>query len=211
MMDNTLAPTLALDGVWQFRLGDNATWQEISVPGCWEAQGYSKGVDGPARYRRTVTIPADWRGPILLEFDAVSYAATVYCNGQFVGRHLGLWTPFAIDITAAAELGALNTIEVEVWKPSNEVAPGGDAHAVSRGRYPLRTTLAGFLPDVATTFGGLWQSARLQLGAARFQDLRIDPDPDSGAIRVHGSVSLDESVLSRDAITIHVIVMQRRR
>jgi len=203
MIDNTLAPTIVLDGVWQFQLGDNAPWQEITVPGCWEAQGYAKTTDGPARYRQIVTIPDDWRhAPIFLEFDAVSYAATIYCNGQAVGQHMGMWTPFALDITAAAQPGAMNTIEVEVWKPTNQL---------QGGRYPLCTTLAGFLPDVATTFGGLWQSVRLRLGAARFHDLRIDPDPDTGAIRMQGAVSLDESALTRDNITIHVIVMQRKR
>lgn len=202
MIHNTLAPTISLDGIWQFQPGDNAPWQEITVPGCWEAQGYSKWLEGPARYRRTVTIPADWNdGPILLELGAVSYAATVYCNGQRVGEHGGMWTPFAVDITAAAQPGGLNTIEVEVWKPTNQL---------TGGRYPLRTTLAGFLPDVATTFGGLWQSVRLRFGAAGFHKVRIDPDPDTGAVRVRGAVTLDER-RRRDAVTILVVVMQRTR
>jgi len=203
MIHNNLAPTLALDGPWQCQTDANALWQEITVPGCWEAQGVAKTVDGPVRYRRTVLIPADWRaGPIWLEFDAVSYAATVYCNGQQVGQHVGMWTPFAIDITTAAQPGATNTIEVEVWKPTNEL---------TGGRYPLRTTLAGFLPDVATTFGGLWQAVRLRLGADGFHNLRIDPDPDTGAIRVRGAVTLDERKRSRDPVTIHLVIMQRSR
>lgn len=203
MLTNTLAPTLSLDGPWQCQPGANAPWQEITVPGCWEAQGLAKTLDGPVRYRRTVMIPVDWRdGPILLEFDAVSYAATVYCNGQLVGQHVGMWTGFAVDITAVAQSGAQNTIEVEVWKPTNEL---------SGGRYPLRTTLAGFLPDVATTFGGLWQSVRLRLGSAGFRDLRIDPAPDTGAIRVFGTVLLDERERRRAAVTIHLVVMQRTR
>lgn len=203
MIDNTLAPTLTLDGVWQFQLGEDAPWQAIPVPGCWEAQGYPKAVDGPARYRRTVLIPADWqRLPIVLEFDAVSYAATIYCNGQLVGTHVGLWTPFTVDISTVAQPGAVNTIEVEVWKPTN---------ALTGGRYPLRTTLAGFLPDVATTFGGIWQSVRLRAGNASFRDLQVDPDPDSGIIRVHGAITLDKSELSRGPFALHVVVMQRKR
>ena len=203
MIHNALAPTLSLDGAWHCQPGENAPWQAITVPGCWEAQGIAKALDGPVRYRRTVDIPADWRaGPILLEFDAVSYAATIYCNGQPVGQHVGMWTPFAVDITAAAQPGATNTIEVVVWKPTNEL---------TGGRYPLRTTLAGFLPDVATTFGGLWQSVRLRLGAEGFHHLRIDPDPDTGAIRVRGAVTLDERRRSHDPVTIHLVVMQRSR
>lgn len=215
MIYNTLAPTLVLDGPWQCQPGANAPWQEIAVPGCWEAQGVAKTLDGPVRYRRAVDIPADWRdGPILLEFDAVSYVATVYCNGQRIGQHVGIWTGFAFDITAAAQAGATNTIEVEVWKPTNELPSASQqagAQTKNNGRYPLRTTLAGFLPDVATTFGGLWQSVRLRLGADGFHNLRIDPDPDTGAIRVCGTVALDERKRSRDPVTIHLVVMQRSR
>jgi hypothetical protein len=90
---------------------------------------------------------------------------------------------FTLDITATAQPGATNTLEVVVWKPTNELTGGG---------YGVRTTLAGFLRDMATTFGGLWQSARLCLGADGFYNLRIDPDPDTGAIRVRGAVTLDE-------------------
>lgn len=203
MIDNTLAPTLTLDGVWQFQLGAEASWQVITVPGCWEAQGYPKQVDGPARYRRSILLPAEWqRLPIFLEFDAVSYAATISCNGQFVGTHVGLWTPFTVDITKVAQPGAVNTIELEVWKPTN---------ALTGGRYPLRTTLAGFLPDVATTFGGIWQGARLRAGTAYFSELRVDPDPETGALRVTGTLTLDRGELGRGPLGVHVVVLQGAR
>jgi len=108
---NEAAPVLALDGTWEFQLGAQAG--TIVVPGCWEAQGYSRHLDGPARYRRMVTIPADWASRrILLEFDALSYAAVVRWNGQTVGEHRGLWTPFAFDVTAAARGGDRGALEL---------------------------------------------------------------------------------------------------
>ena len=166
---NEAAPVLTLDGAWGVQLG--AQVGTIVVPGCWEAQGYSKHIDGPAHYRRGVTIPVGWAGQrILLEFDALSYAAVVRWNGQAVGEHRGLWTPFALDVTAAARCGGENQIEIEVYKPGE--------------RYPMRSTLAGFLPDVATTFGGLWQPARLRALTAGIDDLLIDPDPDTGVVAV---------------------------
>ncbi|MFN8468173.1 MAG: hypothetical protein U0X20_21625 [Caldilineaceae bacterium] len=174
LIANDLAPQLDLDGTWEFDTGLPQPGT-ILVPGCWEAQGYPKTLDGPAYYRRTFKLPADWEGrPVAAEFDAVSYAADLSCNGVPVGRHVGLWTPFAVDLTAALHPG-LNTLELSVTKPS---------HALTGGAYPMRTTLAGFLPDVATTFGGLWQGARLRVVEYGFADLQVDADPQLRHIRV---------------------------
>ena len=122
---------------------------------------------GPARYRRTVDVPADWdEQRVMLEFDAVSYACTVLVNGVVAGQHVGMWTPFAIDVSAHLRPGSANEIELEVYKPG--------------GRYPMRSSLAGFLPDVATTFGGIWQSCRLLLLPVALDDLLVDTDPSAG-------------------------------
>ncbi|MEZ4868856.1 MAG: hypothetical protein R3C14_46455 [Caldilineaceae bacterium] len=203
MLKNELAATLALDGEWQFQLGEEGAWQTITVPGCWEAQGYSNACDGPARYRCTVLIPAAWTGqPISWECDAVSYAATFFCNGRQVGAHEGLWTPFALDISDAVQPGMVNTLEIVVWKPSNQL---------TGGRYPLRTTLAGFLPDVATTFGGLWQSTRLRLGATGFTDLRVEPEVESGALQVQGRFHHHYPQPAAGPLTLQLVVARGRR
>lgn len=178
MIANDLAPVLDLDGPWQFTAGDRQP-AAIAVPGCWEAQGYPKTLDGPVRYQRTVTLPPEWAGRrVLAEFDAASYAATVYCNGRPAGSHHGLWTPFAVDLSPVLQPGA-NTLEVEVTKPS---------HAISGGLYPMRSSLAGFLPDVATTFGGLWQSVRLRAVQYGFEALQVAADPLQRQVRVAAEV-----------------------
>ncbi len=171
LYNNELAPALTLDGVWDFTLGPGAPRGTIRVPGCWEAQGYSKHLDGPAHYRREVLIPSEWAGQrIFAEFDAVSYACVLSCNGKRVGEHRGLWTPFAFDVTPVARPGQPNTFELEVYKPGE--------------RFPVRSCLAGFLPDVATTFGGIWQPARLRALTVGLHDLWIAPDLDTGELRV---------------------------
>lgn len=176
MISNDLAPTLPLDGVWAFYSDADGSAGEVIVPGCWEAQGFPKTLDGPVVYRRSVHIPATWAGqPVWAEFDAVSYAATVRCNGQVVGRHIGLWTPFAVDISSTLKPGQENSLEVEAVKP---------CHTLTGGLYPLRSSLAGFLPDIATTFGGLWQSARLRLLVAGFDHVHVEADPTTGVLRV---------------------------
>ncbi|MFO7634095.1 MAG: hypothetical protein R6W76_16230, partial [Caldilinea sp.] len=190
-IENDLAPAISLDGVWQFDAAGHTG--EIVAPGCWEAQGYPKTLDGPVVYRRNVHIPQTWENlPIFAEFDAVSYAASIRCNGSLLGAHYGLWTPFAVPMSPAMQAGASNVIEVEVTKPS---------HALTGGAYPMRTTLAGFLPDVATTFGGIWQRARLRTVEAGFEALRVSADFDSRTVHVYGRV-----VSARPAMHAHVQV-----
>ncbi len=167
---NDLAESLALDGVWQFSLrGDSGP---IRVPGTWEAQGYARRVDGPAEFQRGVTVPAEWAGRrVHLQFDAVSYHADVQVNGVDVGTHTGSWTPFALDVTDAIRPGEENTIRLVVWKQGE--------------RFPLRESLAGFLPDVAVMFGGIWQSARLvAFDGPALGGLAISANPDSGKVFV---------------------------
>lgn len=158
-LENNNGPTLPLDGLWQFRLG-GAPEVELLVPSAWEAHTADKLTDGPAFYRRKFDLPASWLGSrILLEADAISFDAAIRVNDQLAGTHRGMWSPFQLDITALVHEGK-NEIEIEVWKPGE--------------RFPLRETLAGFLPDVATTFGGLWQSIRLRaLSLAALGDLRV--------------------------------------
>ncbi len=171
---NELASTLALDGEWDFELdGQTGT---IQVPGVWEAQGYARRVDGPAVYRRRVFVPADWRGQrVQLQFDAVSYHAEVEVNGAAVGAHLGLWTPFAFDITDTLHYGAENTIRLTVHKPG--------------ARFPLRESLAGFLPDVCVPFGGIWQGVRLAaFPGAAISDVWVRSDASASTVTVRAAL-----------------------
>jgi hypothetical protein len=173
MLVNELAETISLDGTWDFLLEERDGWGTVQVPGCWEAQGYSKYPEGPAIYRRSFFIPGSWRDfHIQSEFLAVSYAvmASFKVNQIPIGEHRGLWTPFALDLSTAVLPGQENTLEVVVYKP-------GDL-------YPMRSCLAGFIPDVSTTFGGLWQSVQLRAMQVGINDLQIDPDLDAQTMRV---------------------------
>lgn len=166
---NEIAEILRLDGPWQFAFHEGAPWQEITVPGCWEQQGYPKTLEGPVHYRRAVDIPAHWKNQrVQLEFDAASYACSVECSGVAVGEHRGMWTPFAFDLTGIARPGKPCQLDVYVTKPGK--------------RYPMRQTLAGFLPDLATTFGGLWQPVRLRALRAGLINVVIESDWDHASI-----------------------------
>jgi hypothetical protein len=156
---NDLAPAVSLDGEWEFRLGDGP-WRTVPVPSAWEAQVADKLTDGPAHYRRRFHLPES--GPlasVVLEAGAISFDAAVRVNRHAVGRHQGMWSAFQFDITPYVVVGD-NLLEIEVWKPG--------------GRFPVRESLAGFLPDVAAPFGGLWQGLRVRaIALAAVADLKL--------------------------------------
>lgn len=172
---NELAPVISLDGEWEFSLAGQSG--VFVAPGTWEAQGFPRRVDGPASFRKTFSVPVDWQGQrIELQFDAVSYYAEVSLNGQPLGTHTGLWSAFAFDVTEHLHFGAENELTLTVYEPGE--------------RFPMRESLAGFLPDVCIPFGGIWQPARLvAFESAAVNDVRIATNPLTGAVSVSGNLS----------------------
>lgn len=167
---NTFAETIFLDGEWEFTLKEQHG--TIQVPGTWEAQGFDRRSEGPANFRKTVTVPAGWHGKkIQLQFDAVSYYAEIQVNGEPVGTHTGMWSPFALDVSEVVRFGQANELALTVFKPGE--------------RFPVRESLAGFLPDVSIPFGGIWQSARLvAFEGAALSDISLWSDAQTGDVRV---------------------------
>lgn len=180
MLRNERAEVHSLDGEWEFSFA-GGPWRPIRVPGTWQAQtDVPRWSEGPGRYRRTVRVPSYWQGRrIELAFDAVSYHAEVLVNGQRVGEHQGMWTPFAFDVTDALQLGHSNLIEVVV------TAPGLPAES----RFPMRQALAGFIPDVSLPFGGIWQGVRLVAHrGCTLDDLHVRADLHSGKVAVQATI-----------------------
>lgn len=137
-----------LNGEWQFRLDPSASGEAerchspgvpfpdtIRVPGCWQAQGFGEPAgnlrnhySGHAWYRRTLSIPAAWRGKIvMLRVGGVTRRAVVFVNGTRAGEHDGFSTPFSLDISDALRPGADNTIAFLVANPGTAVTESPDA------------------------------------------------------------------------------------
>src|SRR5919201_3482606 len=139
------ASQLPLSGIWDFRLDHERNWRPIPVPGCWEALGVHKLSPGPAWYRTRLSIPPAWAGRrIWLRFGGVSYHCEIAVNGRVVGEHTGMWDAFAVEITDAVAPGQQAELLMRVEKPAG--MERGPSSAGLPGRFPLRETLAGFLP-----------------------------------------------------------------
>jgi hypothetical protein len=189
---------ISLSEAWEFRFDDQPGWRPIAVPGCWELlDGVPKDRAGPAWYRMRFAIPESFAGCRLwLRFGAVSYGCEVFVDGQEVGRHRGLWDAFAIEITGAAP-GKPSELLVRVEKPAGlRAGPVSDSLPA---RFPLRETLAGFLPYVwGQIFGGIWQDVELvATGQVVFEDVLVRGDAD-------GRVSVEATTSAPTAVAVEI-------
>ncbi|MBN1422192.1 MAG: DUF4981 domain-containing protein [Planctomycetes bacterium] len=117
---------------------DASRWDPIEVPGNWQMQGFGHPLfrnvhqPFPARpplvpsdynpvgsYRRTFAIPEAWAGKrILLRFEGVKSASTVWVNGKEVGYNEGGMEPAEYDVTRFVRPGE-NLIAVRVLQYSD--------------------------------------------------------------------------------------------
>lgn len=108
---------------------------------------------------------------VLLHFQAAATAAEVWCNGVRLGSHLGGWTPFRFDVTAALH---------------GSTAPGTNELRVRLDEKVGHNT-QGFLPIVEPHFGGLWQGVELLTVPATYIDdlrLRAVGNPKTGRLEL---------------------------
>ncbi|MCM1484005.1 MAG: DUF4981 domain-containing protein [Muribaculaceae bacterium] len=151
---------LNLNGKWKFKWTKNpanrpegfqnpefdvTSWDEITVPGNWERQGYGTAVytnttyefdsewagfkkDWPnvpqtnnevGSYRRTFTVPDSWDGRrvVLCLEGAISFYYA-WVNGEYLGCNMGSKTAAEWDITDKLRKGE-NTVSIEVYRWSS--------------------------------------------------------------------------------------------
>lgn len=148
----------SLNGTWKFKWSKQPSerpeefwkpsysvskWEELTVPSCWESNGYGtmiytnitypfanrppfiqaqKGYTNEhepnpvGAYRREFTIPSHWKdSEVILHFDGVYSGFYVWVNGQKIGYSEGANNVTEFNITSALKKGK-NTLAVEVYK-----------------------------------------------------------------------------------------------
>jgi beta-galactosidase len=123
-----------------FKVGYNDTdWKEMPVPGIWEVNGYGDplyvNVGYPWRghfdytppivpeehnyvgsYRRTITIPADWKGKqVIAHFGSVTSNIYLWVNGKYVGYSEDSKIEAEFDLTKYLKPGE-NLIAFQVFR-----------------------------------------------------------------------------------------------
>ena len=184
-----------LAGPWRFRLdpddrGLEQRWYEqldllqdpISVPGCWQGQGYgSDGEDTPwdfrigvrvfrATYKGTgwyglpFDVPADWQGSrIWLNFGGVHPSAQVWLNGVLLGENDLPFVPFGFEVTDLVAHDQPNRLVVRVHEKHREF---------------------GFALNWQGNWSGLYRGVELtRTGASFIESCALYPDLDSETLR----------------------------
>jgi hypothetical protein len=185
-----------LNGRWRFRFdardeGERAGWaraplaapRSILVPFSWGAplSGVPDSAD-VAWYERTVEIPAAWRGRrVFLVVGASDWRTTAWVDGAKLGEHQGGYTPFSLEIPAAARPGVPHRLTLRVDDTNHpfklEGKQGyGKARGIwqtvyleARGAAPLEAVH--FTPRLASS--SVTVEARLRERATRDLTLRL--------------------------------------
>jgi beta-galactosidase len=129
----------SLNGTWKFKLYSNNTeiktlsyqqlnfddreWSEITVPGNWELQGfeepqYGTPVDSAVGiYRRTFSIPAQWRSRhVIFYSEGIAFGYELWINGNRIGSFESAFQRAEFDITEHILYDQANLIAIRVYR-----------------------------------------------------------------------------------------------
>ncbi|MDS0300814.1 beta galactosidase jelly roll domain-containing protein [Halogeometricum sp. S1BR25-6] len=191
-------PTRELSGDWEFATDPedagraegwhrpDAAWddaREVSVPHAWQEEADLREYVGVGWYRRTVDIDAmeDNRRAVLY-FGAADYDATVWVNGERVGRDREGYLPFRFDVTDALVAGE-NTVAVRVEDPE-------DLSEIPHGKQGA---------PWYTRVSGLWQRVDLVVvPETRVRDVRVTPDLSDDTVQVDVRAETPDGASSAD-------------
>lgn len=161
------------------RQAPDTGWQPARTGVAWESYG-GADYNEAGWYINVVDIPKNFRersdSRLWLEFDAVSTAAAVWCNGHYLGGHVGDYARWRVELTPFI-----------TEDPSFEVLIYVD-------ELPFHTT-QGFLSMIAPHHGGIWQDVRMYTtGPASIvtDSLQVETDNTDGTIYV--SFDLDTQI-----------------
>jgi beta-glucuronidase len=150
-------------------------WERLTVPACWNTERPELlYFEGSGVYTRTFRYIPRQRGErLLLYFAGVSYRASVFLNGRFIGGHDGASTPFNVDISAEV-------------KTDNRIVVVADAR-----RSPLRVPMEN---TDWFNYGGIYRDICLvRLGGVFIKDWFIRLAPDGTYSNIIADVWLSES------------------
>lgn len=122
---------------------DDSNWKTQALPGYFDAQ-LLPGFDGIVWYRRTIDIPAEWKGKdIALNFCAIDDEDITYWNGEYIHHGYGYNSPRHYTIPGKFVKAGKNEICVRVIDGGGEGGFNGKANDMNLSYGGKSISLAG--------------------------------------------------------------------
>ena len=136
-----------------------------------------------AYYRKWLNVPGDWAGRrVCVTFNAVASACVVYCNGNEVGRNLGMFKHFTVDISKYIKPGQKNLLALWVNNGISDDSAASKDTGIVAVTMPITSDMLSGIPKgmfstpaeddgkpMPERQGGIWQSVTLHVS----RDIRI--------------------------------------
>ncbi|HYJ78370.1 MAG TPA: glycoside hydrolase family 2 TIM barrel-domain containing protein [Longimicrobiaceae bacterium] len=123
---------------------DDAGWERVSLPHTARIEAVVTGEPGSTThqwqgtcwYRRTLRVGEEAVGKkVFLHFEAAMNVAEVWLDGEPVGRHLGGWLPFVLDVTGRITPGRDAVLAVRLDNRDNPVTGPKPLHLLDFNPY----------------------------------------------------------------------------
>lgn len=95
---------------------------QLNVPGDWNTQMEKLYLyEGTIWYKRSFKYRAGDMKKVLLYFEGVNYSCKVYLNGEYLGDHVGGFTPFQFDVSGKLKEDNFLILKVDNTRRRDEV------------------------------------------------------------------------------------------
>lgn len=175
---------ISLNGEWNYAVTRNSMIPHGTFDGCitvpYSPETPLSGVGRVLKpdeflfYKKEFALEKGFnRGRVFINFGAVDQIADVFLNGKFVGRHVGGYTAFTMELTPfLVPEGETNTLVVRVKDCT-------DTGAFSRGKQKIKRGGIWYSAQ-----SGIWQSVWLESTPIEYlEKIKITPDYDNSCVR----------------------------
>jgi len=166
------AEWLNLNGEWDFGFAAGKYDRKILVPFGWGSPASGVKDEGDTGYyRRSVTVPKEWKGKrVFVIVGASDHDTTCTFAGENLGGYSGGYVPFEFELTEFVKWGEAQPLEFKVWDPPAKVAREGHYLYGKQGYGNAR---------------GIWQTVYLEARGPEFiESVRFNPSIAKGVVRV---------------------------
>ena len=179
-----------LNGEWDFGFAPDKLDRKILVPFGWGSPASGVKDEGDnGYYKRAVTVPASWKGKrVFVVVGASDHDTTCRFAGESVGSYSGGYVPFEFELTEFVKWGEEQTLEFDVWDPSDKEARDGHYLYGKQGYGNAR---------------GIWQTVYLEARGREYVDsATFTPSLEDGSVFVITAFGLPAKQAGAVEVTI---------